>query len=174
VQLNSITGKHTRISQASGRINARLARRDEMISEKQVAGFLDGDGCIGIYRVKRRRSASWHYVLNVVFAQSRIDKMKILTEIQLKYGGYLIKIKKKKGCQQAWALRLTGLSAFELIKDVVEFLIVRRKQAELAIKFMEYRIENNGQKYGSKKLPEIHSFFYGECKEKMNYFNRRG
>lgn len=145
-----------------------------MITEKQVAGFLDGDGCIGIYRVKRRRSASWHYVLNVVFTQSRIDKMKILTEIQLKYGGYLIKIKKKEGCQQAWALRLTGMSAFNLVKDVIKFLYVRKKQAELAIKFMEYRISNNGQACGRKKLLETHSIFYLQCKEKMNYFNRRG
>ena len=38
-----------------------------LLMDKQLAGFLDGDGCIGIYRCRKKRSRSWHYVLNCVF-----------------------------------------------------------------------------------------------------------
>lgn len=33
------------------------------MGDREIAGFLDGDGCIGIYRVKRRGASSWHYVV---------------------------------------------------------------------------------------------------------------
>lgn len=142
--------------------------------EKQLAGFLDGDGCIGIYRCRKRRSRSWHYVLHCVFAQSRGDKMKILKDIMQLYGGCLIRIPKKKNCHQSWALRLTGWGAMKLIQDVFPYLRVREKQARLAIEFMKYRKENNGNKLGYKKLSNIHSEFYEKCRQKMKWYNRRG
>jgi len=142
--------------------------------DKQLAGFLDGDGCIGIYRSIKRRGASWHYVLNVVFAQSRGDKMKILKDIKREYGGYLVDIPRKQNCHRAWALRLTGWGALKLIKNVLPYLRVREKQAQLAVKFMDYRAMNNGQQMGSQKLNNTHSEFYEDCRQKMKWYNRRG
>lgn len=142
--------------------------------KERLAGFLDGDGCIGIYRVKRSRSRSWHYVLHCVFGQSRGDNMKILRDINKTYGGYLYKIPKKKYCHQAWALRLAGWGAIKLIKDVLPYMRVREKQARLAMKFMRYRKQNNGQRMGRQRLSIIHLDFYENCRQKMKWYNRRG
>ena len=43
-----------------------------------VAGFCDGDGCISITKVMRRRSDNYSYTGSVIFSQSRNDKIKIL------------------------------------------------------------------------------------------------
>lgn len=94
--------------------------------------------------------------------------MKILKDIKEVYGGCLIKIPKKKHCHQQWALRLSGWGAIKLIKDVFPYLRVREKQARLAIIFMKYRKENNGNKYSYMKLPSEHSEFYEDCRRKMN------
>ena len=150
---------------------------DKLITDSQkayVAGFLDGDGCIGIYRVKRRRSSNWHYVLNVIFSQSRGDKMKVLKRIEGLYGGYIVKIARQPGAHQAWALRMTGEKATQLIDDVYGFLYVRKKQATLALKFMEYKNNHSGQKLGCLGLPQEYIDFYEECRIKMNWYNRRG
>jgi len=141
---------------------------------KSIGGFMDGDGCIGIYRVKRSRSRSWHYILNVIFAQSRGDKMKVLKDIKSLFGGCLVEVKRKKNHHRAWALRLTGWGAHRLIKEIIPYMRVREKQAKLALKFMEYRKINSGAGMGVKRLNPIHLEYYEKCRLKMNWYNRRG
>ena len=143
----------------------------EETTKARIAGFLDGDGCIGIYKVKKRRGASWQYVLNVVFGQSRGDKMKILRDIMGVYGGKIYKIPRKTPEHNAWALRMTGLAAYSLLIDVVQFLRVREKQAKLAIEFLEYRRTNNGIFEGGR-LAQEHTDYYESCKQKMHWYNR--
>jgi hypothetical protein len=154
------------------------------IGDKEIAGFMDGDGCIGIYRVKRRRSASWHYVLALILSQSRYDKAKILRFIQKKYGGSLHRINNPRTpnggrAQAAWQLRMTGWVALKLIVVIKPWLNVREKQAKLAEEFMAYRFENSGsarrgQSFKTMRLLPEHLEFYEKCRIKMKWYNRRG
>jgi len=149
------------------------------IGDSEIAGFLDGDGCIGIYRVKRRRAASWHYVLNVIFTQSRADKMKILQDIQKKHGGYMCQVKEHPRCAMAWQLRMTGAAALNLILAIRPYLRVKKVQADLAIRFMEYRLMNTGSarkgmSFKTMRLAPEHLEFYEGLRQSMRHQNRRG
>jgi len=152
------------------------------IGDREIAGFLDGDGCIGIYRVKRRRAASWHYVLHVIFAQSREDHAEILKEIQKKYGGCFVKIKINPDhpfWHPRFALRMTGWGALKLIQSVKPYLIVRKPQAEIAKRFMDYRLVNTGSarkgmSFRTMRLNPEHLEFYEGLRQEMRYYNRRG
>ena len=147
------------------------------VDKSYIAGFLDGDGCIGIYRVKRRRGASWHYMLQVIFVQSRIDKAWVLNYIHELYGGFIVNTgaqKRNPNCNPSWALRLSGNGAGILIKDCIDFMIVRSKQAELALQFLEFREKNNGQRFGRVKLTEGVIMEYENMRIRMNCYNKRG
>ena len=152
------------------------------IGDREIAGFLDGDGCIGIYRTHKRRSASWHYVLHLVFAQSREDHAEILKDIQIRYGGCLIKVKDNPDhpfWHPRYALRMTGWGALKLILAVKSHLRVRAPQAEIAEKFMNYRLINTGSarkgmSFRTMRLAPEHLEFYEDCRQEMRHYNRRG
>lgn len=149
------------------------------IDDKAIAGFLDGDGCIGIYRTHKRRSSSWYYMLHVIFAQSREDHAEILKEIQIRYGGSLHKIKDHPRCATAFALRLSGWGALKLIQSVIPYLIVRKPQAEIAKRFMDYRLVNTGSarpgmSFRTMRLAPEHLEFYEGLRQEMRYYNRKG
>ena len=149
------------------------------IGEAEVAGFMDGDGCIGIYRVKRRRASSWHYFLNVIFSQSREDKAEILKDIQAKYGGVIHRVKERPRCAPAFALRMSGDKAINLIRSIRPFLRVKCPQAEIAERFMEYRIANagsarKGMSFKAMRLLPEHNDFYESLRIEMRECNHRG
>ena len=152
------------------------------IGDREIAGFLDGDGCIGIYRVKRRRASSWHYILQLIFAQSREDHAEILKDIQTKYGGFIVKIPKNPEhpyYHPSFALRMSGEGARRLIVAVQPFLRVRAPQAAIAIKFMDYRLANTGSarkgmSFRAMRLAPEHLEYYEALRQEMRYYNRRG
>lgn len=150
------------------------------IGIREIAGFMDGDGCIGIYRVKRRRAASWHYVLNVIFSQSRIDHAGILDEISERYGGFIAAVKNDNTrCAPAFQLRMSGTGALKMLQEIRPYLRVRAPQADVAFKFMAYRAEHSGsarrgQSFRTMRLDPKHLEYYEECRQEMRLHNRRG
>jgi len=144
-----------------------------------TAGFNNGDGHIGISKVKRRRSSRYSYSLHMIFTQSRIDKMQLLKEIQKYYGGFIFPYKKKRmiTCYQ---LRLSTWDSYRLLKDL-EFLISkypnlnapRKKQIKLAFRFAELKERKQGLDYNAKES-EVILVEMEKCKQKMHWYNRRG
>lgn len=150
------------------------------MGDPEIAGFMDGDGCIGIYRVKKRRASSWHYVLAVIFAQSREDRAQILRDIQKRYGGCFVSIGESSAhpsWSKRYSLRLTGWGALKLLRAAYPYLRIKRPQAELAFKFMDYRAAHTGSakkgmSFRTMRLLPEHSEFYEKCRQEMGQNNR--
>lgn len=106
-----------------------------------AAGFLDGEGYIGIYKT----------LVHVEIDQCREE---VITKLHDSFGGnkYLVK---RSHRNPKWSdihrWRIYGEKAIEFLETCLPYLIVKRKEAEFAIKFWgtddrlqkrdEYRLE---------------------------------
>ncbi len=98
-----------------------------------AAGFIDGDGCISIYL--RTKSSSLVPLFNVQLMANGIDE-RPLVRLQLLFGG-TIHLKSKNGPlgkRPIYYWVIQGEAAVESISILLPFLIVKREQAELAIR----------------------------------------
>ena len=97
-----------------------------------TAGIIDGEGCISIGCKKGKE-----YALNVQVVNTNYDLMEYLKKI---WGGGIAKhttdMEKWKDSYM-WTLSLTNLSRF--LKEIIPYLKLRKKQAEIGIKFRTYK-----------------------------------
>ena len=137
-----------------------------------IAGFCDGDGCISIVKYKRRRSSNYTYVGQVIFSQSRNDKIKILRSIQYHFGGVIMGTKRTRLKTKAAQLRMSFWQSYNLLCECCEYLIVRKNQALTFFELFEEKInkpltrETKEQREWLERMEVI--------KDKNNWSNRRG
>ena len=95
-----------------------------------LAGMLDGEGSITIdlYRKVYTRA---DYKLHVTITNKNIDCLKF---IQNEFGGSLYSVRSNYGTT-IYRLQWLGNAAKDMLRTVVDKLIVKREQAELALLF---------------------------------------
>lgn len=108
-----------------------------------IAGIIDGEGCIGIYHYKSRSSI--HPVISVTnTSKALIDWICLM--LGLPSGKYVAHC--QAGCRQ-WYTTKTGpmQQTYEVATRVLPYLRVKRKQAELLIRYCDWRrlVELNGR-----------------------------
>jgi len=97
-----------------------------------VAGFFDGEGCIGLYRQKGRNGP----VLSVNLYQNHGYESDLLMEqIHLKWGGTLHQARDGKG----YLYRAHALQAYRFLRDIGPRLRIKKRQAEIAQEWFEKR-----------------------------------
>ena len=140
--LGHAVGKH---------INSPRLRQSTIIVDKlslqqrgYLAAFLDGEGGIQItksFRKGRRRRLSLHPV--VYFTNSNLH---VIRTIKTWLGaGAIIVARQREGYRPQYVLHITGVRNIRrLLRSILPFLIVKRKQAELMLEFC-----------GSRERPKI-------------------
>ncbi len=104
-----------------------------------VAGFFDGEGSISIKNTGKNTS----YRLSISIGQRRPEP---LFMIQSRWGGSIGKREiGKREANNFSTLLMFSKQAVSFIKDIYPYLVVKRKQAEIAIKFQEGK-ENTGRR----------------------------
>jgi len=109
-----------------------MCHKDEIFLS-YVTGFLDGEGCINIKR-KHKKGDFSGYGLRTVICNTNL---KVLEYIKSKLGGCLIETNKKQlktSSKKLYKLTFADSKAKELLEKIFPFLIVKRDQAEWAIK----------------------------------------
>lgn len=97
-----------------------------------IAGFFDGEGCIHLNRVKRQ-----NLYLRVVVVQTNEW---IIQWLKYSFGGQVYKmLREKDHHKQRWQWHLYGNQSLEFLKAIRPYLILKRTEAELAIKFQQNR-----------------------------------
>jgi len=112
------------------------------LGDKYIAGFLDGDGCITLqwqYPTRDRSNPEKRRAnIQVKFTQlTRRDE--VLLRIQSQYGGYIYY---RKG-HNTTNLTITGKDAVKLLSRVKQYLVLKRRYAEVLL-------EMHGQTYENK------------------------
>lgn len=100
-----------------------------------TAGIIDGEGCIGIY--KEGRKGRWiYYVLAVNVGNTNPQLIEYLYS---NFGGQSWKSPRLPPRKTAYCWRLQAKSAGEFLKLIFPYLLLKKPQAELALKFQARR-----------------------------------
>ena len=107
----------------------RLAKETELA---YAAGFFDGEGWITIEtrRLKNQPNINWR--LRIGAGQDSVEPLLIFQEI---WGGTIIKAKTRANGKTSHQWWLSTNMASRFLRDVLPYLIVKRRQAEIAIEF---------------------------------------
>jgi LAGLIDADG endonuclease len=139
-----------------------------------AAGFVDGEGCISINRQKmKRKSKSGFrehicYTLGLAVSQKVKEPLDILVEL---FGGHLFSYKTKGVLYWRW--QHWGPGALNAISQLLPYLVVKRRMAELGIDF-QTKLTGWNREYGRRGYPgwvnESREAFY----QKAKVLNQRG
>jgi hypothetical protein len=90
-----------------------------------AAGFIDGEGSIGIAGPRKSRSGSYTLTLSVSQKfRSPLDQLAAL------YGGSI-----RATTKGQWDWRVTNLAAYNCLDKIIPYLVLKRSQAILGIQF---------------------------------------
>lgn len=149
----------------------------QMVSPQYLAGFVDGEGHLGIERIANTSFRShYHSTEHVVRVHVANTNLEVLQAIQRDYGGSLVAMKapNRPRNRQAWKLIWNSRKAEKLLRIVGPHLIVKRPQYLLILEFLATRQKNKrvGGSNGRLDPSEIavRDGFHGRLKQ----LNHRG
>lgn len=133
---------------------------------KYVAGLVDGEGSIFIHKQIDRRLRHYLYYLRLAVSNTYRPILYLLKD---QFGGSIKEIifPKDKNYKTAYIWALASRSAFEFIKLIQPYLIIKKEQAKLATKFQKIKTKNY---HKGKRLAFGDDILY----LKMRGLNKRG
>lgn len=111
-----------------------MAENREPLDIKYLAGFIDGEGCIGITRTKNGLvGGNYRYFPYLGINHTNYE---ILCRIKMMYpiGRKIAKVKRDTG-KPIYSLRIDGNELVNVLEDLIPHLIEKKKQAELVLEF---------------------------------------
>lgn len=140
-----------------------------------IAGFFDGEGCIGI----SKSGKSGQMILRTSLVNTNDIVLRV---IQATYGGSIHVQQHQSNWKPAYNWSVAGRQAREFLKDIGPFLVMKRPQYEVALRFFstfdlpksekfDYRRKKVGA-YAVVKDEIVSERF--SCKESMHVLNRKG
>lgn len=116
-----------------------------------IAGFFDGEGCIGVYRNGRYYNA----FLRIEIAN--VDRTSLQFVKSILGGSIIDKPPTSERCKMCYRWKLGGTLAAEALEKLLPYLIIKKERAILGIECVGVSMEHQS-----------------EIKIKMNELNRRG
>lgn len=136
-----------------------------------VAGIIDGEGCFNIHRNSNRVSYTPRLMLGMV-------DPRVPTALQATYGGSLIHVPSRSAnSRDSWMWYATARILDVVLADVLDFLVVKRQQAELCLELhrsnaMRLHIVK-GKKGIQRVSPEVLEY-RERLKQQINRLNKVG
>uniref|UniRef100_A0A6M3XPE8 Putative homing endonuclease n=1 Tax=viral metagenome TaxID=1070528 RepID=A0A6M3XPE8_9ZZZZ len=139
------------------------------IEKSYLAGIIDGEGSIGICRRLRRNSIEYRCRMRITNTSEEL--MNFLEE-KFKEQGYYIKIKRSRDYRRKpiYEFELGDRLTIKFLTEVLPYLIIKKKQAENAIKLKE---TYNGY-VRHKSIPTEVTKIREECYVLQKQLNQRG
>ncbi len=122
--------------------------RSALVSPEYVAGFVDGEGHLGINKHKNRRpSPSYDIIVDI----GNTVKAPLLA-IQERYGGSIRKEKRMAPNKDCYRLKISTDHARRMLIDIRDYLLIKRPQADVLLKFRYYKMSI--RHFGNRRLLE--------------------
>ena len=99
-----------------------------------VAGIIDGEGCIGIYKTKYR------YYLTVAVHMTDEWMVTWLASLFSGSKNTYTHYRKRSNCKPEWAWQIQGKRALVFLELILPYLKLKRPQAEIAINFQRAKV----------------------------------
>lgn len=140
----------------------------EVHNKAYLAGIIDGEGSIGIYRSGPHRGCAANRLVLVVTITS--TTLILLEWCQKIVGDGKIALKRQKNDKHraCWEWKIRNCKASRMLSLILPYLVIKKQQAVTAIKFAE-TIGNVGQRL-SKETQRKRENFYREIRS----LNRMG
>lgn len=135
------------------------------------AGFFDGEGYIGIYKYKQNDGYHKSPGYSVVMGLTLTNK-KIVEEFGCLFKGFQItrrEYKRNPNAKTQYYWQAKGHTAIAVLKALMPFLKLKKRQAELAIEFYERKGPNPSRPLTNSEL-QLREEYY----QKMRQLNKRG
>lgn len=100
-----------------------------------IAGFMDGEGSVGIYRQNTKESNNSYY-LSVSIAQKRSKQSEKVLKMLTKIGGVSYDWMTKSNTLM-WKWQITRTDAGSFLKDIIPFLIIKQDQARVCLNWQK-------------------------------------
>lgn len=98
------------------------------ITDKYIAGFFDGDGCVVINKIMSHRR--WlTYALMCAVSNKNYDVIKL---IRHNYGGYIY-----KNSEDCYLLSISGRKVVVFLNNIVDYTIIKKQQIKIGLEFVE-------------------------------------
>ena len=102
-----------------------------------IAGFVDGEGTIGIYRkYDLRKEWAPGYAERIIIVQVDTTPLKFIQQFFPK-SSFSAKKQYFDNHQQSYCLKFTHIQAYNLAKAILPYLQVKRAQAQVLVEFRE-------------------------------------
>ena len=132
-------------------------KKDKEIKLSYASGIFDGEGCVRITKQQRNNGRSLQYALLVSITQKDGKLMDWL------YGNFagVVYLKNKSGENWIYEWRADNFKAYEFLKKIFPFLIVKKEQVALAIRFQErlkyerYKTKDDRKRFASLTQNEL-------------------
>lgn len=124
-----------------------------MVSLEYVAGFFDGEGTVLIQKASAKSHSGARYWLVISLYNTHKG---VMDKIQKVIGGHVIFHAGGAVRKQHYRLALYTRQAYHLLKSLLPYLVVKKKQAEIAIAFAEYTTKFRYS--GIRHNPEVIAF----------------
>lgn len=121
-----------------------------------IAGVVDGEGCLMVGKYKRSGNKGLAYRGYFMIANTYVP---LLTHIKSIMGGKIIEQGKNNGC---YTLTFTTSEIRKWLPQLIGFLIVKKKQAEVLLDFLEKQSSN-----ASAPVSDNLNEFYETCYTKL-------
>jgi hypothetical protein len=132
-----------------------------MISTEYVAGFFDGEGCVNISTDRYGKPYLRILVVNT--------DVSVLEKFKEKWGGDISHNKRQKeNWKRSFTWRLSHYKAIEFLAELEPHLIVKKKQANLAISFYETK-PGKGTKWSDEMLQKANAII-----DQIRMANKKG
>lgn len=103
-----------------------------------AAGFIDGEGYIGITREYNPKYQKTYYKVTLMVGQVHLLPIE---KLQLMFGG---KVSHRDNKHQGfWTWRVSGENAYSAIRYILPYLVAKKRQAELLLQFGEINPARN-------------------------------
>ena len=120
-----------------------------------LACLVDTEGCITISNGRK-----WHYQLIVRVAMYDKEPMELMVDT---FGGS-VKPTNRQDKKPCWCYTATGERALTIVVELIPYLLVKRKEAEIAIIFQGGMVS---YKHSKKTIPQEEIDFRDLCFQKM-------
>lgn len=98
-----------------------------------IAGIVDGEGYIGLIGVNSKYNREFRLRLTVDISNKNSELMRWLSQ-KLNYRH------RQHTTNKAFIFRLTGKKAISLLEKIYPYLIIKKKQANLAMRYFKTRL----------------------------------
>lgn len=103
------------------------------MNNNYLAGFFDGEGSISIIYYNKRNINEFYILIQI--SNTNLD---ILKEFQKRFSGKIYPLKiKSENHTQAYSWKITAIVASLFLKNMLPYLVIKKSQAELALKFQQ-------------------------------------